>query len=189
MKRIPIKDLNGDTIESQTRSFDWSKGYPEKWEYWQANACDKCGKPFRATGEAHHNEVDPENECDGYVNCEGPMMNYWYPLPNRPGNPETAAKLIADLPLCIVYFEDSDEYGLALTGGGQDLSWEICEAFMRLGYCPPFHFRLPAMAGMDLGSPRYRWIVAGCRKSAQVMIKRARWAIRDLMRLKPEVTT
>lgn len=189
MKRIPIKELSGDAIESQTRRVDdWAAGYGEKWDYYEAGACDKCGKLIVAQGETMHKDwADGDCDCDGYVFCEGPMMNYWYPLPDEVRAPEKAAELIADLPLCIVHMQDTDEWGLALTGGGQDLSWEICEAFMRLGYCPPHHFRLPGMAGKDYGSPRNRWIIAGCRKSAQVMIKRARWNIRSLMQLKKGV--
>jgi hypothetical protein len=83
----------------------------------------------------------------------GPMMGCCYPLP-KPHcglsdtwgwNTDDASKL-DDLPLCIVEF-DTDTYGLALTGGGMDLSWEICEAFMRLRFLPPVHFEPPAMAG------------------------------------------
>jgi hypothetical protein len=81
---------------------------------------------------------------------EGPMMNYWYPLEETVSeygsfDPAEAAAKLKDVPLCVVLVDD--EYGLALTGGGMDLSWEICEAFVRLNRCPPAHFSdLPRMA-------------------------------------------
>jgi hypothetical protein len=68
---------------------------------------------------------------------EGPMMSYWYPF-ELPGEPEACAAVLVGLPLCVV--EVDGVAGLALTGGGMDLSWEICEAFIRLGSLPPFHF-------------------------------------------------
>lgn len=45
------------------------------------------------------------------------------------------------LPLCVVEVEG--EYGLALTGGGMDYGWEICEAYIRLGFLPPVYFDPP----------------------------------------------
>ena len=77
---------------------------------------------------------------------EGPMMNYFYPVSDyTPGDMEEWAAKLDGLPLCVV--ELDGERGLALTGGGMDLSWEIAEAFIRLGYYPPTWIDLPAMAG------------------------------------------
>jgi hypothetical protein len=70
--------------------------------------------------------------------AEGPMMNYWYPCPAVEDNPQDAATKLLGLPLCVV--EVDGEWGLALTGGGMDLTWEIIEAFVRLGQLPPAHF-------------------------------------------------
>lgn len=71
---------------------------------------------------------------------EGPMMNYYYPLDVCSRfDPKDAAINLVGVPLCLVEFEDGD-YALALTGGGMDLSWEICEAFIRLDQYPPTHF-------------------------------------------------
>lgn len=83
---------------------------------------------------------------------EGPMMNYWYPLDEHERgyfgggfNAETAAAKVTGS-LCVV--EVGGEYGLALTGGGMDMSWDICEAFVALEMLPPTHFAdLPRMAG------------------------------------------
>lgn len=82
--------------------------------------------------------------------AEGPMMNYWYPVNEQDREysrfePKDAAGKLDHLPVCVVLVDD--EYGLALTGGGMDLSWEICDAFIALGFLPPVHFAdLPAMA-------------------------------------------
>ena len=77
---------------------------------------------------------------------EGPMMNYWYPVDHITDEDEAeqAAVKLQDVPLCVV--EVNGDYGLALTGGGMDLSWDICKAFVLIGALPPVHFAdLPDM--------------------------------------------
>jgi hypothetical protein len=89
-----------------------------------------------------------ENNGAPVAGVEGPMMNYAYPVTSEVDADVSAqwAVRIAGLPLCVV---ELDGYtGLALTGGGTDLSWEIAEAFIRIGYYPPLGVcsDLPAMA-------------------------------------------
>ena len=179
------------------RDMDWSEGYPDKWEYYEAQTCSECGAVV-INGDDHKEDCPEYNTDCRDMGSEGPMMNYLYPLPlygmwvwrgDRAEKVDAleAARAIADLPLCIVT-NDSGEDGLALTGGGMDLSWEICEAYMRLGYLPPLHYcRLPNMAGKPLNA-RNKWILAGCRRSAQIAVSRARWAIKDLMKLKADMS-
>lgn len=124
--------------------------------------CDDCG----------HVIVDP-SECDGHVSqAEGPMMNYFYPVDIK--SCEDAAKLLADSCLCVVEMRDGTT-GLALTGGGMDLSWEICAAFIKIGFLPPVHFAdLPSMGGKTL-TKENRLIVAACLKSCEVAKRRISW--------------
>ncbi len=81
--------------------------------------------------------------------AEGPVMNYWYPCASITSDDSAveAAVAIRDLPLVVV--EVGGTYGLVLAGGGQDFTWEIVEAFVRLGQLPPVHYAgdLPAIAG------------------------------------------
>ena len=160
--------LNCDAVELKPVHYDFSKGYAEAWEYFKASECEKCGKAVVLTGQDHHNEIE-KTECDGYLNGDGPMMNYYYPLPGFKMDPQEAAKLIVDLPLCIVYFTEEEEYALALTGGGMDLSWEICAAYMKVGYWPPTHFRLPGMAGgPGIGIKEAKRVVKGMKESIKI---------------------
>lgn len=119
------------------------------------------------------------NECiqDNTHDYE-PLMSYYYPLPDLDSDTDPA--VIEDLPLVIVEFLDDNAYGLALTGGGMDLSWEICEAFTRLGYLPPFHFcRLPLMAGKK-DNERNRAILAACSETCAVLDRWIAATQRDL---------
>lgn len=135
-------------------------------------------------------KCDEDHESDG---AEGPMMSYYYPLPEHGSfSSEDAAKL-EGLPLCLVHFEKWGEnydeslpdWALALTGGGMDLSWQICEAFMRLGYMPPLNFcDLPRMASMDYDSPRNRWVIDGCKRAAEAVRNDAQRTLDKLEALK-----
>lgn len=202
----PISELSGDTIDTKPRNVTWdTNGYGATWDYYECSACEKCGALLVGTNGESHSGIDLKSECDGYVpQNEGPMMNYFYPLPGdrtfRGLSAIEAAKLIANLPLCIVNLgigpDSEDDWGLALTGGGMDLTWEIAEAYMRLGYMPPLHFcDLPGMCGRgNLGnngkpgkvSARDAWIISACKKSAQVAIQRARWTLHKLNSLKAQ---
>lgn len=125
----------------------------------------------------------PNPECDSFgeeteAESEGPMMSCSYALPDKSwgstgGYDQSDAEKIVHLPLCIVTFEDTGDQALALTSGGMDLSWEISEAFMRLGHLPPLAYcDLPAMAGMKMDERR-RWVLAGCLRSCDVAAAQA----------------
>lgn len=173
--------LNYCAVDSKPVPTDWSVGYGETWEFHAACRCEECGELVMGTGGDRHCDLDSESGCSGYVeSCEGPMMNFYYPLPEGLFSVSEGAKAIVDLPLCIVEFTETGDYALALTGGGMDLSWEICEAFMRLGYFPPAHFAdLPAMAGRG-ESARDRRIISACRQSLRAVKSRATRALQRL---------
>lgn len=186
-----LEGLSCDALESAPVSIDWSaarldyEGDGESgWRYWEAVTCEECGKVFvlsNGGGNDSHRDLDSESTCDGYVGLsEGPMMSYWYPVRLR--DPEDAAKRIAHLPLCVVEVEG--QTGLALTGGGMDLSWEICAAFVALGYLPPVHFaNLPDMAGNG-NTLAERKLIRACEESFRVSMRWAQNGIADLKRLR-----
>lgn len=175
--------LSPAALEVESVQYDWSESVDEygeaSWDSIAVPICDECGE-YARWDNAEHEWICENEECDlrgGEVdplNADGPMMNYYYPLPRFGLGWYQAADKIRDLPLCLVYFDDdrTDAYALALTGGGMDLSWEICEAFMRLGYLPPAHFAdLPSMAGVG-ETEREREIVAACVESLTVQAER-----------------
>lgn len=182
MKRLAIKDLGCDSIEVKPVDVDWTEGYGDTWEYTEACHCDECQAVVVGGREGdRHRDLDSDSTCHGNLSGEGPMMNYWYPC--AIDDESEAARVLVDLPVCVVRV--NGQTGIALTGGGMDLSWEICEAFMLLGHLPPIHFcDLPGMAGKDVDSPQNRWIVAGCLKSCNVA---AQWARGRADRLKETI--
>jgi len=140
----------------------------------------------RIDWEIIHSVESDDPEYEETVEYEQPMINYFYPLPEFErvmrwkgwDETEVAKELMRTVPLCLVY--QDGKYGLALTGGGMDLSWEICEAYIRCGYLPPLHFcKLPRLAGLRL-TPTRRKIIACCRESI-------RWAEKYLQGAKREL--
>lgn len=194
----PVDSLSLAALDVRHVERDWSEGYGETWTYVEAPDCPECGSDCTWDDERHgwyctqdpgscerSGEHDDAEEIDPHESgSEGPMMNYSYELPGFHGDEYRAASKIADLPLCLVVPESPRDTiaglpALALTGGGMDLTWEIAEAFMRLGYLPPIAYcELPSMCGRgtlsNAGqyggqnlSPRDRWIISGCRRAIE----------------------
>lgn len=143
-----VAELRNDTINAVPVEIDWRERLGEDCEGWQSYdtcECSECGKLVVGSwGEQSHCDAEDESNCEGYLNFSEPMMSYYYPLPHADLKPEDAKKI--DGPLVLVQFEDGS-WALALSGGGMDLSWEICKAHIDLGYLPPIHFSaLPEMA-------------------------------------------
>lgn len=176
--------LNCDAIETKPVTVDWQERMGEDMEGWrsfEAFECPECKRTVvcsslgececrdalqEITEEIDGEEIESPNTCRGTMYPEGPMMNYYYPV--RIDDCEEAAKALAHLPVCVIEFEDGDT-ALALTGGGMDLSWEICEAFMAIGYWPPVHFcDLPKMSGRGK-SERDLKIIAACEESCRIL--------------------
>lgn len=202
-----VGGLSVDAVDVKPVDIDWRERLGDSLDGWRVIAppvCDVCGKPADLSFECENKprtfeEGDwcQDETCDGRyeadVNAQ-PMMNYYYPLPFD-GDAQGASERIEDLPLVVVEFVDGS-HCLALSGGGMDFSWEICEAYMRLGFLPPFHFcRLSAMADKPshggeweyverYGRAEYdrnRWIIEGCKRSASVMQEWAARRVRELV--------
>ena len=187
MPRKPTyPDLSCDCVDEKARDIDWREELGENLDgfaYAEVRECGECGESvvmFNSFGECRHEDCDNDSKCSGYLNSEGPMMNYFYPCPFK-ASMRDAAKAIEDLPLCVVELR-GEERGLALTGGGMDLAWEICAAYIALGFLPPIHFagRLPDMAGLSMKSDRTRKVVHYAKESASCAVN---WRSNDARRV------
>ncbi len=109
-----------------------------------------------------------------------PMMNFRYPITLAHGlDPVEAARRIDRAAGCVSLVEGEDwrgeaVYSLALTGGGMDLSWNICAAYAAAGNVPPVHFLrdLPHMAGpgsygATVRDDSAKLVLAGMRRAAE----------------------
>lgn len=171
---IEIGELDSETVDVKPRDYDfssenWAEGRESGgWLSREPRACEECGGIVIGSFSAECENEECERFGDEIMEDGGPMMNYYYPIPFDPT--DDALSELAHLPLCFV--EVDGEPGLALTGGGMDLSWEICEGFMRLGLLPPLHFAgLPAMAGRGESADDIA-IARACERSADVFAQR-----------------
>lgn len=167
---LDIENLSCDAVDSVPLNVSWSERLGEDLEGWRAYSaeeCEGCGEVI-VISTIGGEEYCPECEHEQYE--DGPAMNYFYPV--QINDVEKASKAVADWPVYVVEFEDG-ETGLALAGGGMDLSWEICGAFIALGYLPPVHFcRLPRMAGWEAEA----WRVPIMRAAIEACQVAERWA-------------
>lgn len=163
---IDITTLRQDALGVRPVRRDWSEGYGESWDFIEVPVCDLCGEIARWDADAEEWRC-PEHETYELWPGASPMVSYAYSLPSLGDARDEydAADRIHDLPLCVVRWDDGS-WELALTSSGMDMTWEIAEAYMRLGFLPPFEFcNLPAMA--DRGeSERDRKIIEVCRTAA-----------------------
>lgn len=171
--KIDVSDLSLAALDIQPVSYDWADHVGDgSWESYEVSECEECGVSLIGRGGEAHKELDSDSNCDGNVPLnEGPMMNYFYALPCFNQDSEEAAKKLKDAALCLVHFYDAtdedQEYALALTGGGMDMTWDICWAFIALGYVPPRHFwRLPKMAGYKL-TPERKLVIDAIEKGIE----------------------
>lgn len=186
VKRIrkEVENLSAAHVDSESRQVDWSDTLGDGmdgWRSYDAVTCPECNKTVCVvgpTGECRHSDVDDDADCGGYLNSDGPVMNYFYPC--NVSRPEKAAISLSGA-VCIVQMADG-ETGFALTGGGMDLSWDIAAAYVECGFLPPAWIRLPDFGGLTL-TTRTRTIIEACKRSAEIMAERARWSVGDLERL------
>ncbi len=118
--------------------------------------------------------IEAEN-LDDFV----PVMNYYYRLPYLKFSEMEAQEILHHSCLSLVIAVVDDEPVMAFSGGGMDLSWEICEAYIQLGYFPPFHFNLPDIAGCCNNT-----VVDACTRSAEFVLSSAQRRIEQLQNLR-----
>lgn len=183
---IAIADLSSEMIESKPVEYDWGE---EGWEWgvvypdfsdWTIQDCvdvaDEHGWDIAEVVDAGAGAVNWQGLLRAHISNEPdfgcPMMNYYYPLPDTLDT-EKAQALLLNTCLVVVMVRvdtDADEFpAMALTGDGMDLTWEICEAYITLGFLPPVHFcGLVRMAGRG-ASERDKGTIAACRRSLEVI--------------------
>ena len=182
-QRIPVEELLFGAKNGSV-DFDWADSYDDelgqhRYEVWEYDRCPECQQLTDTSGICENEEC--ERHGQQVKTLEGPMMNYYWPFDELTDfDPDEAAKKIVDLPLCVVQI-DEETYGLALTGDGMDLSWEIAEAFTRIDLLPP-PLRLPVMADKKLNE-RTRYIVTAMRRVHEHAIKMAQYELEELERV------
>jgi len=189
MKAPVIESLSGEVLFASSHWIDWIEAfekekceilYPDFSEFTLDDLENITDKTY--SDQSHgQEEISKLAEEYFYQNSDQlePMYNYWYPLPNLSVNSDVAqAILVTESNVCTVVILD-DEPVLALAGCGMDFSWNICRAYILLGYLPPFYFcDLPEMTGYSDDLVR-----DACIESCKVVKDRAISRIQSLEKL------
>ncbi len=189
---IVIEELSLAAVDVNSVPFDFADGFGDTWEEVSVGLlrCGECSTHF---------VDDPLEEGDpcAFTGCDtgtlerpecAPMMNYYYALPYYEGDPEADQLTLYQSSANVVLIRmmgidhDEDAYYLALSGGGMDLSWDICHAYILLGYAPPLQFcNLPDFAGQDNKREPFWTILKACLRSAKAVEQRALFQTGQLM--------
>lgn len=183
-------ELSYENIDVKPVTFcDWSGTFGERWETIPPDFSDvKSAKKFldyqgydyyardeSETDEEYERRLTEQAE-DAWQDseCGIPMMNYYYPIELRheADVQQLQMKMFIDGgATALVEFEGKPV--IVLTGGGMDLSWDICLAYILCDSYPPVHFcDLPQFAGQS-DSDKNLTIIAACQKSCQGLKERA----------------
>ena len=117
-----------------------------------------------------------------------PMMNYCYQLESDFKVPDNIKEILNEAGAITLIRKTKEEwikgeYFLALSGGGMDLSWDICRAYVLLGYLPPIKFcDLPKFAGMNFNKIRNKKIIQACKASADYAEEEGKQIKKKLLR-------
>lgn len=200
-----VSTLHAENIDDKPQDFNfdpeemdhtWEIIYPDP-HYWPFEQCQAwmLDRGMDEVPSQSEYDEDPDEvlvdmrdrietemyESDDYT----PIMSHIYPI-HLNYDEQTAQAQLDDLPVVLVNVRIDGYSGhvpyLALSGGGMDLSWEICEAYIRLGQLPPVHFcNLPRMAGRG-ESEQDRQIIRACLESLLIRKRRTEREIEDFMR-------
>lgn len=149
MARFNTRDLWFPRYEN-ARNFDFTAPTTDAdgesiWDFWQFELLENGRHVVFGSDEAtwtRHNtrtgEViqngDPYWEPEEST-AEGPIMSYWWPLgESLPHTERETAWLMRRLNTCLVRVDDI--YGVALTAGGMDLSWDLAASAVAAGFFP-----------------------------------------------------
>ncbi len=152
-------------------------GECRRWEYdvYEENHKDDDGN--LTPGALTESEYDELFTIDD-VRVDGPVFPTWWRA-SAAADPAMSADMLRGLPVCVV--EVDGEYGIALTAAGQDLTWELCEAFVRFGALPPAAL---AESLRDVGgrgkTPQDQLIVEACLRSLRTMRDRTAYQFTQL---------
>lgn len=154
-----VEDLSAAAVDMGSQHYDFSTGYPSEWEV-----------AFRQTEE--------ERMEERFM----PMMNSLWGLPQNYEPSEDDKEAMRNMTVVAIK-EGSGypEYYLALTGGGMDMSWQIADTYVQLGYLPPAALgTLPNMANRTPSKGHDRLLVEALKESHRINSSSSENAIQSL---------
>lgn len=184
-------NLSYELIEEKPESFNFGEGYTETWDVVRPNFYDLDESELKKfLDDAGYSYEDDDSE-DKLAEMVGeyfdesymPIYNFLYPLGEYFEIPKALEHIRALSNTTII--EKDEKHYLALTGCGMDMTWEIIESYINLGYYPPVHFcNPPSMMGRG-ESEKDKQIIKACKKSLEAMKQRIEGKLETLKNIKP----
>ena len=190
---LVIGELSLAAVDVKSVNFDFGEGFGVTWDEVSLGLlqCNFCETTYIEDA-FDEGEKCPDEHCASECSSTlerpeiAPMMNYYYELPYYEGDPEEDQLTLYQSSANVVLVrmlninDNGDSYALALSGGGMDLSWDICHAYILLGYAPPLHFCDLPDFGQDNSQEPYNLILKACLQSAKFVAERATRKIEQL---------
>ena len=190
---LVIGELSLAAVDVKSVNFDFGEGFGVTWDEVSLGLlqCNFCETTYIKDA-FDEGEKCPDAHCASEYSSTlerpviEPMMNYYYELPYYEGDPEEDQLTLYQSSANVVLVrmlnieEDENSFVLALSGGGMDLSWDICHAYILLGYAPPLHFCDLPDFGQDNSQEPYNLILKACLQSAKFVAERATRKIEQL---------
>jgi hypothetical protein len=99
-----------------------------------------------------------------------PCTKTLYPLGYKDASEIPQGERAIELLDCTTLIAQGGRFYLALTKSGQDMRWEICNSYIRLGFLPPAYFAAGFYPVEGKGeSAQDKLILAACRRSLVVV--------------------
>jgi hypothetical protein len=193
---MEFTSFRNDYIELKPVNYDWSVGYTENWNLVYPDFSEYELSDLERVAECYGIDLDDYETDDENFDKEDlieainehfqenphdlePMMNYYYPL-THDIEPDKLQALILDKASGLVVIEVNDSYALVLKAGGMDMSWEIVQAFVLMGFLPPAHFaELKQQAGRG-DSDEDKRLIKACMRSLKIAMDWNRYALERL---------
>jgi len=96
-------------------------------------------------------------ECDILENSAIPIMNYIYPLELNSFDEDKILKVVKETNCTILQNSETNEYFLALCGGGMDLSQDIAYAYLILETQIPFDLLTQVISQKEFSIGKEQW--------------------------------
>lgn len=144
MQRITELDTPAGNFEQFGSGFTYAEPLTyEDGEGNEVNYVETNDGPFHVDG---NEEVHFATEDEIQEGTNGPVNNFFWVMSDNLDQFVDRDDFVLDAEklrgLNIALISSEDRLGLAFTGGGMDLNWQMAAAFVRLGYYPPPRLRL-----------------------------------------------
>jgi hypothetical protein len=146
----------------------------DDWENLGRNAIENACTHKEHSSDTNMCDSGSCDECGHSEDSAIPMMNFGYPLEMTP-NDKKVLEVVKETCCTVMHNTDTDEYFIALCGGGMDLSQDIALAYVILENWIPFDLAevVSTQKGLSQGGKNWERLKVAMKESLSTYISRA----------------